>query len=182
MDAGPRVMPGTYLVELTTGTDVVQTEVVVRLDPRVELARRPMQTRHLAMLESYRISGPLSDAEDAVEAMHDAVDELEALVSAEDQALNGQITTVREELDALADDLDDASLGAGIWRAIQSVTGPASADQLWMIEHSWEVAPAVISRVNQALTGTVPTLLRLGYTDAAMPALPDPVATAQRGG
>ena len=182
MDPGPRVMPGTYLVELATGTDVVQTEVVVRLDPRVELARRPMRTRYLAMLESYRMSGPVSGAEDAIDAMRDAVDELEALVSADDEAINGQIATVREELDALADDLDAASLGAGIWGAIQSVTGPASADQLWMIEHSWDTAPAVIGRINRALAGTVPTLLRRGYTAAAMPKLPDPVAPPQRGG
>ena len=128
------------------------------------------------------MSGPVSGAEDAIDGMRDAVDELESLVSEDDDAINGQIAKVREALDALADDLDAASLGAGIWGAIQSVTGPASADQLWMIEHSWDTAPAVIDRINQALAGPVPSLLRMGYTSAAMPKLPDPVAPPQRGG
>jgi photosystem II stability/assembly factor-like uncharacterized protein len=195
MSPGPRVMPGTYLVELTTGNDIVQSEVMVRLDPRVDLGgRRPMQTRHLAMLESYRLSGPASDAADALDRMAELIDGVEALVGDTHEDADvadvseaadpnaDQIAALRATLETLGDDLDEASRGAGVWRGIQSVSGPPTADALWQLERSWERLPGVIERVNALMTDDLPVLLGLAYTDAARPEVGDPVATPRRGG
>lgn len=184
MEPGPRVMPGTYIVELTTGSDIIQTELVVRLDPRVTMARRPMMARHLSMLESYRLSGPVSDAEDVLDAMDDALDAARTLFVDRETPTNieSAIADMRTQIDTLRDDLDDASDGAGVWRAIQSVSGPATADQLWSLEDSWERTPAVIDRLNAARSGAMMRVLGLVYTNAALPELPGPVATPRRGG
>lgn len=184
MNPGPRVMPGTYIVELTTGSDIIQTEVVVRMDPRVTMARRPMMARHLSMLESYRLAGPVGEAEDVLDAMEDALDDAEDHFAGREipSDIEVAIAEMRGEIETLRDDLDGASDGAGVWRAIESVSGPATADQLWMLEESWTRAPAVIDRINTARSGAMMRVLGLVYTDAALPELPGPVATPQRGG
>jgi len=183
MDPGPRVMPGTYIVELETGSDIVQTEVVVRLDPRVELARRPMMARHLSMLESYRLSGPVDRAEEALERASDLVDGVEALVEARaSEAMTRQIEDVRASIAELDDALDEASDGAGVWRRIEGVSGPPTADALYQLERSWEEVPGIIGRVNALMAGEVDALLRAVYTEAGMPDRGAPVPEPRRAG
>ncbi|MEM7416881.1 MAG: glycosyl hydrolase [Gemmatimonadota bacterium] len=183
MDPGPRVMPGTYIVELTTGDDIVQTEVVVRLDPRVEMGRRPMQQRHLAMLESYRLEGPIDRADDAIGDMEDLLDGVEELLGsrARSAAVQEALTRARQRLDEVEEELDDASDGAGMWRQIQAVSGPPTADQLFLLEESWRRAPAAIEAVN-ATIDDVEAVLDLVYTEAGRPALPDAAPAPSRGG
>ena len=189
MSPGPRVMPGVYLVELTTGDQIVQSEVVVRLDPRVELARSDLMARHAAMLDSYRLSGPVEEAEDALSAMTDRADVVEALIAeaeseseSESEELALQIAEIREEIGLLEEALDEASSGANVWGRIQGVSGPPLADALWQIERSWEDVPPLIDRVNQLMTGGMSELLGQVYSDAARPTAGEPVARPRRGG
>jgi len=184
MDPGPRVMPGVYIVELTTGTDIVQTEVTVRLDPRVELGRRDVQVRHLAMLESYRLSGPASEAEDVLDTMGEQLDAIESLLeeAPAGSALIEEVAALRVLIEEAADELDDASAGAGMWGRIQGVSGPPSADALWQIDRSYEVLPAAIDRVNDLVSGRMSALLEQVYGASARPAVPDAVPMPRRGG
>lgn len=183
MDPGPRVLPGTYIVQLTTGSDVVQSEVTVRLDPRVDMARRDLMARHLTMLESYRLSGPVDAAEDALDEMLEGVDAVEALLRADaPESLRAEVEGMRTLLDELADALDEASDGANQWGRIEGFTGPASADALWLIERSWQEVPAVIDRINGAIAGQFPSLLQRFYTDSAMPEPIALIAQPRRGG
>lgn len=185
MDPGPRVMPGVYIVELSTGTDIVQTEVTVRLDPRVELGRRDVQVRHLAMLESYRLSGPADEAEGALDTSAALLDDVETLLGSSasgGSALADEVEAIRTLIEEIGDDLDDASGGAGMWGRIQGVSGPPTADALWQIDRSWDLLPPVIERVNDLVSGRLSALLGEVYTAAARPGVPDPVPAPQRGG
>jgi photosystem II stability/assembly factor-like uncharacterized protein len=185
MSPGPRVMPGTYLVELTTGDEIVQSEVTVRLDPRVEMGRRDVMARHLAMLESYRLSGPVDAAEDAMTEMGRQLADVEALLEeagTESVQLTDEIAAIKANLDELGSDLGDASDGAGVWGRIQSVSAPPTADALFQIEQSWERVPAVIERVNDVIARQMPALMRQVYTDAVRPQAGDPIPMPQRGG
>jgi len=184
MDPGPRVMPGVYIAELTTGDEVVQAEIVVRLDPRVELARRDLMVRHQAILDSYRLSGPLEQAEDALDTMDERLNDIESLLGeAEDvEGLMARVQEVRDTIDALVDALDEAGDGANAWNRIQGVSGPATADQLWQIERSWSELPPVIEEVNAVAAGAYADLLGQVYTDAARPAGPAPIPAPDRGG
>jgi photosystem II stability/assembly factor-like uncharacterized protein len=183
MEPGPRAPPGTYLVELTTGSDVVQSEVTVRPDPRVSLTPREMQTRHLAMLDSYRLSGPVEAAEDALE---DALERLDGIVEVVSAAGDPPVD-VSEEADSLRglvaeleDELDDGGEGASAWQRIEGYTGPATADQLWQIERSWERVPAVIQRINELVTRRLPALTAKVYADPVRPPPGDPVPIPDR--
>ena len=80
MDPGPRVLPGAYVVNLTAGEEVLEAQVEVRLDPRVQIAPGDLAARQTAMLDAYRLSGSVEKAEDAIEAMVTRGEEIRALL------------------------------------------------------------------------------------------------------
>ena len=131
------------IVEMTTGADVVQSEVSVRMDPRISLGRRDLMVRHQSMMESYTLSGVVDAAEDALGSMDDHLDDVYELL--EDRAPDGLVAdmdALRETLDMLGDDLDDASDGASAWRGIEGSGAMPTADALFQIDRSWEDLPA----------------------------------------
>jgi photosystem II stability/assembly factor-like uncharacterized protein len=185
MSPGPRVMPGTYLIELTTGAEIVQSEVTVRLDPRVELGRDDATARQGTMIESYRLSGPVRDARRALGDMSGQLDDVDALLAdaaASSDSLETEIEEIRGEIRTLEDELSDASGGASIWRRIQGESAPPTADALWQVERSWEEVPAIIERVNGLITERMAELLRRAYADATRPEVTESVAIPRRGG
>ncbi|HSM59533.1 MAG TPA: hypothetical protein VK849_01995, partial [Longimicrobiales bacterium] len=160
MDPGPRVLPGVYLVGLEAGPHVLEGEVAVRLDPRVDADETMLAERHDAMLSSYRLSGPVDGAEEALERVQEQLEEVRSLLAEHDdgESLREEVDALLADADSLADALDDASDGAQAWRRIESVTAPATADQLRQIERSWEEVPPVIRAVNDLLTQRMPAL------------------------
>ena len=169
MDPGPRVLPGTYLVQLVAGEDVIETEVSVRLDPRVQMSRGDMMARQNAMLESYRLSGPVEKAEDALDALAEQLREVQVLLEDTDgeqradagsESLSEEVSSFLSDIDALEGELGDASDGANLMGQIESVSSPPSSDQLWQIERSWERVPPLIERVNQMVVSRMPALNR----------------------
>ena len=185
MDPGPRVLPGVYLVQLNAGDAVAETDVTVRLDPRVQMSRADLMTRQEAMLESYRLSGPVEQAQDALDDLDERLQEVEELLEATDgehQGLSEQVDRFRADVDSLAERLDEASDGAGMWSQIQSVSGPPTADQLYQIERSWERVPPLIQRVNEMVETRMPELYRDLNQAGVVPALPERVPMPRRGG
>lgn len=183
MNPGPRVMPGVYIVELTTGDDVVQQEMQVRMDPRVSMSRRELMVRHDAMMQSYRLSGAVDVAEDALDEMGDQLDEVEGVLEDREgiDDLKADVEAMRERLDALAEALDDASDGAGVWGRIEGFSGPPTADAMWSIDRSWEQVPGVVDDINGVIRTEMPALLRRVYVGAVVPTV-DPVTMPARGG
>ncbi len=183
MDPGPRVMPGIYIVELTTGDDVVQQEMQVRMDPRVSMSRRELMVRHDAMMQSYRLSAAVDAAEDALDEMGDQLDEVERILDARDgvESLRSDVEAMRERLETLSEDLDEVSDGAGVWGQIEAYSGPPTADALWWIDRSWERVPGAVDAINGVIRTDMPALLRRVYVDAVVPTV-EPVTMPSREG
>lgn len=180
---GPRVLPGAYIVEMTTGAEIIQTEIPVRMDPRAELGRRDLMVRHQAMMESYRLSGATDAAEEAIDEMRDRLDDVEELLADRmPEDLGGRVEALRGSLDEAEEALDDASDGAGAWRGIEGSGAMPTADALFQIERSWELLPAVLDRINGVINGEYNAILRSVYTPTAMPQGPSPVEAPSRGG
>ena len=184
LDPGPRVMPGTYLVRLEAGDVVVEGEASVRLDPRSSMSRDVIASRHAAMMSSYRLSGPVQKAGQAMRSVGEQLDALDAMLEAAENssdALAEQIQSVRDALDEIGNELDDVSGGANVWGRIQGVSGPATADAAWMIDAGWDRVPAVIAQMNSLMSGDVAALYRTAYQDATRPALPGTIVMPSRG-
>ena len=192
MDPGPRVLPGSYTVTLTAGDVTLETPVEVRLDPRVEISRFALMARHTAMMDSYRLSGAMSDAQEAMGEMRDQLDQAEERVDAAEnppEALMDEIESFREDLEALQEEFGGGGFGGGggpaagafAWQAIERATGDPTADQLWQIDRSWEELPAIVKRLNELLTDRLPALNAKVYAEGLRPKAGEAVAMPTRG-
>jgi photosystem II stability/assembly factor-like uncharacterized protein len=183
MAPGPRVMPGTYLVKLSAGDAVIEGEVTVRLDPRVSVSRSVLADRHGAMMSSYRLSGVAQDARRALGEAQDQLRAVQGLVGdGEDGAssLGEQVQMLEDDLESVGDELGDASGGVGQMNSIQSVSGPATADQLYEIERSWRELPSVIDRLNDLVGARMGAVLAQVYQASVLPEAIKPVAMPRR--
>ena len=184
MDPGPRVLPGSYGVALAAGADTLDASAEVRLDPRVTMSRSELLARHDAMMDSYRLSGAVDDANDRIESMAGQLDAVEERVAGAEEAPEGlqeEIEAFREALDEADDELGDASGGASVWGAIQSAGSLPTADQLWQTERAWNDLPAVIERVNELLTVRMPALHARVYAPGVRPEMGEAVMMPVRG-
>ena len=205
MRPGPRVMPGNYRVVLSVGDDdapegdggamegdggVLETMAEVRLDPRVEMSRTVIASRHEAMMESYRLSGAVGDAYERIESLGEQLDDIEARVKAAGESvseeladeLEGEIEAFREALEEVDEALGDASPGAGMWNVIQGASGPPTADQMWWIDRSWEEVPPLVEQVNEMLEARLPALYDRLAEEGVRPEAGEPVAVPRRSG
>ncbi|MEQ9397978.1 MAG: hypothetical protein RJQ04_02305 [Longimicrobiales bacterium] len=184
MDPGPRVLPGVYLVRMEAGDQVAESELVVRFDPRVEVSDAVLTARHDAMIDSYRLSGSVEKAEDALEGAGDRLREIRTLLREEDadDALADETARLLEQVDSLEARLDRASDGASMWGRIEGVSGPPTADQLRAIERSWDRLPDVIGEINALVTGAVPALNRRLDQAGVRPGAGSAVPLPRRGG
>ena len=172
MDPGPRVLPGSYRIAVAAGADTLDTSAEVRFDPRVTISRGDLVARHDAMMDSYRLSGAVDDANDRIESMAGQLDAVEERVAGAEEAPEGleeEIEAFREALDEVDEELGDASGGASVWGTIQSASSLPAADQLWQTERAWNDLPAVIERVNELLTVRMPALHARVYAPGVRP-------------
>ena len=184
MDPGPRVLPGSYRIAVAAGADTLDTSAEVRFDPRVTISRGDLVARHDAMMDSYRLSGAVDDANDRIESMAGQLDAVEERVAGAEEAPEGleeEIEAFREALDEVDEELGDASGGASVWGTIQSASSLPAADQLWQTERAWNDLPAVIERVNGLLTVRMPALHARVYAPGVRPEVGEAVMMPVRG-
>ena len=172
MDPGPRVLPGTYLLQLSAGDAVIAGEVTVRLDPRVSMSRTVMAERNEAMMSSYRLSGVVQRASRALTEAENQLEAVEGLLGEGDNgttALAEEVTALIEDLDEVRDELGDANRGAFQTNGIQSASGPPTADQLYQIDRSWSELPSIIERINGLITTRTTGVLEQVYQASVRP-------------
>ena len=162
--SAPRVLPGSYTVRLTAGDVTRETEVEVRVDPRLEVTPADMDARLEAQLRIHRLRKPLRDTDDRLDEMGDRVEEIRALIESaglDDETrapLDEAVDAFAARLEDVEDDLEEANLlGTALFGVALSNLRP-TADQVWAIDRTWAEAPPVLERVNALLTGDLPAL------------------------
>lgn len=191
---GPLVLPGTYLVRLEAGAEVVESELAVFMDPAVgaspaDLGRRRAAARELAILNgSVQLAGrALRRAEEQLGAARELLGDEPADPAQGDEAEAEADDPLLAEAAEIAESLD--SLQARIGRArpgrsasgIERHAGAPTPDQLRALELSWEALPAVIDELNDLLA-RLPDFLANIYQPAALPEEIEPVAAPVRDG
>ena len=91
---GPRVLPGTYTVRLTKGGEVVETPLVVSLDPRAPFTLADRKAQYDAAMKAHALFGRMSDVVDRLNGYR-------ALAAARAKGLP-EGDAVRKDLDAFA--------------------------------------------------------------------------------
>jgi len=70
---GPRVLPGTYTVKMTRGTETFSTQLVVTLDPRAKYTSEDRKLEFDAAMRVYNLLGDMSFDVDRINGLHDAL-------------------------------------------------------------------------------------------------------------
>ncbi len=70
---GPRVLPGTYTVKLTRGTETYTTKIDVQLDPRATYTAADRKLELDATMRVYALLGDLTYDVDRINGVHDAL-------------------------------------------------------------------------------------------------------------
>jgi len=101
---GPRVLPGSYTVRLTKGSDVIETKLEVGVDRRAPYGPEERREQFDAVMRVHALFGRMSDVVDRIEAVRGAVAaRTQGLpegddVTAKGRALAGKLEDVRKEI------------------------------------------------------------------------------------
>jgi photosystem II stability/assembly factor-like uncharacterized protein len=97
---GPRIVPGTYTVRLTRGSEVVDTKLAIGIDRRAPYTAADRKVQFDAAMSAHALFGDMSKLVDKLDGLRAATAERVAAVPATDE--------LGKKLRALADKLDDA--------------------------------------------------------------------------
>jgi hypothetical protein len=70
---GPRVLPGTYTVKMTRGTETYSTQLVVTLDPRAKFTLEDRKLEFDASMRVYNLLGDMTFDVDRINGLHEAL-------------------------------------------------------------------------------------------------------------
>ncbi len=160
---GPRVLPGTYTVRLEAAGRTQEEEVVVRLDPRVDMSRADLEARQAALMSAWDLAGPVYEAGRAVQRVTTRLMEVSALLREQEESpeeLSEDVSGLLEEARELGRDINQAAAGARGANAIGSSSTRPTADQLWQLDQAWEKVPPLIERLNEIVADEMPALYR----------------------
>jgi photosystem II stability/assembly factor-like uncharacterized protein len=96
---GPRVVPGTYTVRLTRGSEVVETKLAIALDRRAPYNVAAKQQQFKAVMRAHAMFEDMSKLVDQITQLREAVAERSKGLAAND-ALTKQLHDLDEKLDA----------------------------------------------------------------------------------
>jgi photosystem II stability/assembly factor-like uncharacterized protein len=181
---GPLALPGTYLVQLEVGDDVMQEEVTVVLDPRVQNPdRAALIARHDAARSAAILSGTQRQAQQAVRRLSGQLADAKKLIQAADadDALASEADSLRNELDSLGAEIGRAGVGRAAFGIERAAEAP-SADELWAIDHAWETLPPLVERVNTFIEERVPAFNRKLDQAGVRPDPGKPITLPRRSG
>jgi len=169
---GPKVMPGVYQVRVEYEGSTLLGDMVVRMDPRIEVDRDALQARQGALMEVHALQKPEAEAGRVLDRMGEQLDGLEEMLEAADSVpseISDEIESIREAADEAEDDLDDLGIGFARFTIESSTTRPTE-DQFRVIERAWEEMPGILNRINELVTQRMPALYeRVSEADMTHP-------------
>jgi hypothetical protein len=111
--AGPRVLPGTYTVRFTKGAQVVETPLVVSLDPHAPFTPADRKAQYDAAMKAHALFGRMSDVVDRLNGYRALAAERAKGLPAGD-AVRTSIDAFAEKAEAIRKDVVATSEGGAI--------------------------------------------------------------------
>jgi photosystem II stability/assembly factor-like uncharacterized protein len=97
---GPRVLPGTYTVKMTRGTETYTTQLVVGLDPRAKYTAEDRKLEFDALMRLYNLLGDMSFDVERINGVRDALAERSAKLKG-DAAFAKRLHELSQKVDEL---------------------------------------------------------------------------------
>ncbi|HEY3351436.1 MAG TPA: sialidase [Thermoanaerobaculia bacterium] len=111
--AGPRVLPGTYTVRITKGKDVLETPLVVSLDPKAPFTLADRKAQYDAAMQAHALFGRMSDVVDRLNGYR-ALAGVRAMGLPAADALRRDLDAFSAKADAIRKDVVATSEGGAI--------------------------------------------------------------------
>ena len=181
---GPRVLPGSYAVRVTSGDASAEGSVQVSEDPRIQISAADRRANHDALVRLTSMVAGMTRAHEAAEATAEEAAELvEAFASEPDSDLKTRVGEFREAAAEAARNLsrNEGRQGRGAWprplfarigaeaRSLDAYTEAPNAEVLARIDAmsseyderiaAWEAVRGQIDSLNEALRGAGPPRL-----------------------
>jgi photosystem II stability/assembly factor-like uncharacterized protein len=165
---GPRVVPGTYTVRLTRGTEVLETKLAIGLDRRAPYDVASRKAQFTAVMGAHALFGDMSKLVDQIEALRGATEQRAKALPAND--------ALATKLRQLADKLEEARKVVVATTEGGAITGEERIrehlDTLYGAMNSWEGKPTAyqlerLAVLRKELGDVQKTLTTLATKDAA---------------
>jgi hypothetical protein len=182
---GPMALPGTYVVTLRVGELTRSSTVEIEADPRRPMTPADRRARQDALMSLYRLAEPLFEAGQGRERLAEQMSDAAALLEEHDdvpEALTSELESIREELEALAEGLDEVQGWTRVAGDIQQSSTLPTEDQLWQVDQAWANAPPLIERLNRLITERVPAFHDALDAEGVRPDPGEAIAVPRRGG
>jgi len=135
---GPRVLPGTYTVKLTSGSEVIQTKLEIGLDRRAPYTVADRRQQFDAVMRVHALFGSMSTLVDRIEGARSSTEARLKALPANDE--------LHKKLRTLADRLEDVRKEVVATKEGGAITGEERirehAEHLYGALMSWEGKPA----------------------------------------
>ena len=160
----PKVLPGTYTVQVEAAGETSTADIRVNGDPRIQISRADLQERQDALLSMHELNKAIREANEALGRVDEQVSDIEELLESSEgisEELTEATTALKNDLDSLRQDLGDVGGNARVSGAIEGSTTRPTADQIWQMDQAWDKAPALIEQLNAFITDRLPALYDL---------------------
>jgi hypothetical protein len=161
----------------------MSTDIVIRLDPRVEISRSDLEARQDALMSMYALAKPLYQAGQRVRALNEQVAEVQKLLRENEQApetLTEAATDISAELGEIGRELGRAGRSARAAFMLEGSTTRPSPDVMLQIDMAWEKVPSLIDRLNAVIITQMPALNALLNEHGIRPLPGDPLEVPRK--
>ncbi len=161
---GPRVLPGSYGIEVEIDGKTVKGSLEVRGDPRIRISQADLKARQEALMKLYRISKPAYEVGRSMRRLQDQLQEVEDLLEGSGEA--GQASRdlaeeISKELEEIQSGPARAAQGARrLGSGLERSTSRPTPGQLRQIEEAVRETVTAVERVNQLITDQFPALYK----------------------
>ena len=154
---GPMVMPGIYQIQVEVGQVTMFGDVMVQMDPRVEISNDELESRQEALMSIYRLQKPVFEATQAVQRLEEQLEEAVKLIKDtddSDDSLSKEAEQMMLTLEDIRKNLTNLPMGVG--GSIEGSHTLPTQDQLEDIERAWEDGPEIIEDLNFLISNSMP--------------------------
>lgn len=182
---GPRVLPGTYTIQLVAGGETTRVPVEVRMDPRVQIARADLEARQQVLLSLHALAKPVYEGGQRIRALLRQVQEARDLLKGREgvpETLTTEADSLHAALERVQEDLGPVQRAAFLGGQIEAASVRPTADQLWQIDRAWSDGPEVLGRLNAIIETRMPAFNRMLNEQGIRPDPGAPVSVPRRPG
>ncbi len=183
--AGPIALPGVYTVSMVVGGDTLSSKIEIQADPRRPMTTADRGARQDALMSLHHLATPIHEATRTLGRLTDQLDAIDALIEDAEDPPDGiaeEMEGVREALEHAQDSVTEARRNARVARAIEGSSTRPTQDQLWQVDHAWEIMGKAVARLNELIGARLPALYAMIYAEGIQPDPGPPIAMPEKSG